>query len=361
MRRIEQIGVEANALDFLNRQSPGTEGLYKHMTDNLTNLRTVDDLTAVKTLYKWVVYAKRPLSIYELEQLLELDNGTTEFDIEKEVNAGGSSSSVLYLQLASNEDRIAAVMERDPNSTQSPEDIPGVPAKDKRTTSVSFLQGSFQEYLQNLDKPNKLIESKNGAKVEIFSLLSDIICGARQMKSETRSALRNYAVINLLAHLMAIDIDSASKEETRVVVEGLAQVMINTNDASGVIETVIQEKRTSSGLSFSRYEAPGFDLYEDFGTNLYGSRRPKQVIGAWASKVRYHGGEDLTPKSAKWVKQTVQTDGSRLLHTLIKGHVLSWFTKVTEEEAWLCFKLACEAILEVCGCLLMGMLSEKPD
>ena len=92
MRRTEQIGVEARALEFLNEQSAGTQGLYKHMTDMLTHGRSTNESDCLRAFYKWVIFAKQPLTIFQIQQLMALEDiETTDFDVEKEVKTGPSS------------------------------------------------------------------------------------------------------------------------------------------------------------------------------------------------------------------------------------------------------------------------------
>ena len=253
--------------------------------------------------------------------------------------------SVLYLELVKSEDPLTALKEIEKPQSEAVDDAHEEPARESSDILVKFIQSSFNEYLQKLEGPIGLFSSRNKTKVSIFSMLCKVMCGADQMKSETRTVLQDYAVKNFLAHLMDIDVDAAGKEETEKVIEGLAQVMTNTNGVCQIIESVLQINQSD----FWRTSMPGFELYEATSNprSSDGSRPPRTVITTWASKVRYHGSENLTIHARKWVKQTVQTGGSRLLHTLIRGHVLSWFTKVTQDEAWLSFKLVCEALFEV--------------
>lgn len=216
-------------------------------------------------------------------------------------------------------------------------------ARELRDTFVVFRQPLFREFLKSITRQNGLISDPNATKVNIFTLLSDIICGSPGISTEARAGLQSYAVSSVLSHFIAIDIAAASKLQAANVVQALHKLFTNTNGASQKIEEVTKE------LSFWD---PKFDLYTKFNQTQGNGRTVQQTIVSWANKIRYHGAEDLTEDAKEWVRRVVLEDGSQALVPLIKGHVDSWLMKVTEESALPPFQLASQAVREVCSITL---------
>ncbi|KKY27311.1 hypothetical protein UCRPC4_g01111 [Phaeomoniella chlamydospora] len=339
LRRMEQIGPDTTASNLLDSLRPGTEGLYRYMTETLTSGLGGSQLTNVKTFYKWLVFGNRSLTIAELELLVGLDNGPNDFDIQKEVD-GIRSSSVLYCEKRANTTRFEAALAQAPGTLPLNVNESGKITEDLNDTFVDFRQPSFKDFLLNLKEKTDLIPDPNLAKVEIFTLLCEVIYGAKRISPTSRANLRNYAVSNFKHHLMEIDMDTANKDQTTKVVEGLARVLKNEDDTTRIIEAVARENRLSI------YDQSRFDLYEQFAYSTYKDRTPRQTISAWASKVQYHGGEELSRKAVKWVKDTVRSNGSHLLVPLIAGHVKNWHEKVSVDDAWPCYQLICQATLD---------------
>lgn len=67
-----------------------TGGLYRAMIENILAQRGNTEKENVQRLFTLCTYAKRPLSIDELQQLVKTNSGFTEFDVLKEVQGKSS-------------------------------------------------------------------------------------------------------------------------------------------------------------------------------------------------------------------------------------------------------------------------------
>lgn len=202
-----------------------------------------------------------------------------------------------------------------------------------------FRQPLFKDFLRSTVRPNSLISDTNATRIDILTLLCDIICGSLGISPASRAGLQNYAVSSVLSHLIAIEIETANKTQTVNVVEALSKLFTNSNEASQKIE--------EATLWLASWD-PEFDLYVKFDQLQKNGRTVQQTIISWANKIRYHGAEDLAQDTKEWVQNTVLKEGSQALVPLIKGHIDSWLTKVTEESALPPFQLASQAIRAVC-------------
>lgn len=202
---------------------------------------------------------------------------------------------------------------------------------------ITFRQPQLKEYLLSPKRESELIPDILEDKVKTFATLCNIICN--NTRDKPRRALQEYAVLNLVDHLEDIEIKDANEEQTSKVIDGLFHILTNANDAHLVIEDVL--------LKQSRWGCQ-FQLYDDFNSPDVAI---KEVILHWVRKMSYIGHKALSSDVQAWLASTIKRP-SRMLESLARGHIESWFSKVTVDEASIPHRLA---VLALSGVNILSM------
>lgn len=213
---------------------------------------------------------------------------------------------------------------------------------------IIFKNPAFREFLQAKSspqtKPNGLLPDVVEAKVQVFTVLCNIIADRQPLYEKVRLVLQGYAVSKFVDHLLDIEHDSVSEKQCTAVVEGLARILTNENATSKIFEDV-----TTSSAEW----ATPFDLYDSFSFGshtVYGrTTRPialRKVIERWARKMDYIESEDISTQARDWFKST-NKNPQKMLESLAVGHLRSWFSQVTVEGALVPYKLAYRALIQV--------------
>jgi hypothetical protein len=207
--------------------------------------------------------------------------------------------------------------------------------QDGRFDFIAFRQPSMKEYLQT--NANELIGDAVQAKVGIFNTLCNIICDRTPNGAQSRKALEEYAVTKFVEHLVEIEFESVNEKQTGEIIEGLARVLTNENDANVLFEGVAKSLDES---------ATPFDLYDNLDETTRKGRTLMQNVERWARKMTYHGADDLSERANAWLL-SINKDASNVLQPLAIGHLRSWFGQVTFDQATVSYNLAYRALRPV--------------
>lgn len=81
---MEQSGDEATALKKM-KDTYNPTLLYTSMIEIVLSKRSKNEVKSIETLYSWCTYAKDRLSVYEIQQIWDLDPLLGEFDVLSEI------------------------------------------------------------------------------------------------------------------------------------------------------------------------------------------------------------------------------------------------------------------------------------
>jgi hypothetical protein len=85
LRRLSYIGREGAVLKDIEHMPSGLRGLYKVMLDECRRGRSQQQYEALKRLFAWLAFSKRPLSLAEASELVAITTTDDDFDLEDEI------------------------------------------------------------------------------------------------------------------------------------------------------------------------------------------------------------------------------------------------------------------------------------
>lgn len=85
LRRLSYIGREGAVLKDIDHMPLGLRELYQTMLDECRRGRSPQQYEALKKLFAWLAFSKRPLSLAEASELVEMTITNEEFDLEDEI------------------------------------------------------------------------------------------------------------------------------------------------------------------------------------------------------------------------------------------------------------------------------------
>jgi hypothetical protein len=85
LRRLSYIGREGAVLRDIEHMPSGLRGLYKILLDECRRGRSPQQYEALKKLFAWLAFSKRPLSLAEASELVAITITDEDFDLEDEI------------------------------------------------------------------------------------------------------------------------------------------------------------------------------------------------------------------------------------------------------------------------------------
>jgi hypothetical protein len=86
LRRLNVLGRESLILKELDTLPDDLPKLYELLLSECQNHRSKEQFTALKKLFAWLAYSKRPLTLGEATSLIKIVPGTTSFSLEEEID-----------------------------------------------------------------------------------------------------------------------------------------------------------------------------------------------------------------------------------------------------------------------------------
>jgi hypothetical protein len=86
LRRLNALGREPLIFKELDKLPENLPKLYELLLADCQKDRTKEQLTALKKLFAWLAYSKRPLTLGEATTLIKIIPGTKSFSLEEEID-----------------------------------------------------------------------------------------------------------------------------------------------------------------------------------------------------------------------------------------------------------------------------------
>ncbi|KAL9097569.1 MAG: hypothetical protein Q9165_000465 [Trypethelium subeluteriae] len=332
LHHLDSIGREGLARRALDKFPSNLFDLFQLITSELYHSRPSKAQQAIRTLYTWLIYARRPLSIAEANQLLSLSASDSSFKVEDEVQ--GQSSRLL--DLVHNGDGDSDEGEADtPLSEDSSSDENHDDDNDDVSGSLHFQEKAFRDFLKEQEsRIGGLTEHPTAAHLTILDASISVLCS--QVKTELTSEASNrtetgsreknrlleYASCYWDWHFLQITADDASEEQVCRVVSLLSQIFQNNNNPLGKIE---ESGRISE---LSETNTPCWVM----------TRSAFERIPVWLERAE-RVMSMLEPNVAEWLRR-FQSDSRTCLQDLLRGHGQNWYQAHRGSRAYKAFRMA---------------------
>jgi hypothetical protein len=86
LRRLNALGREPLIFKELDKLPENLPKLYELLLADCQKDRAKEQLTALKKLFAWLAYSKRPLTLGEATSLIKIIPGTKSFSLEEEID-----------------------------------------------------------------------------------------------------------------------------------------------------------------------------------------------------------------------------------------------------------------------------------
>ncbi|GME44923.1 glyoxalase bleomycin resistance protein dioxygenase protein [Neofusicoccum parvum] len=305
LRRLNSLGREAVILKELEKLPDSLSGLYSLLLAECQKGRGDDEFASLKRLFAWLAYSKRPLTLGEASNLVALVNEDAKLSIEEEID--GRSARLLRLAQISSEDEGSSDESGSDPSETADEGLNDDAAADSNTSAqLRFKRGLY------------------GTHLTIFQTIATVLTTDIENDAAI-SKLKNYAADFWIQHFLDIQVDAASDEEAKCVVESLAAIVTNKGRALEKIE----ENATSLGI---------FGDASDLREHTF------SAVDGWIKRVTGLPHGAWTPETVGWVT-ALREDPSKFMEGIARGHVFNWYNHATFRwEAWKSFQFAKHAL-----------------
>ncbi|GME59925.1 glyoxalase bleomycin resistance protein dioxygenase protein [Neofusicoccum parvum] len=324
LRRLNSLGREAVILKELEKLPDSLSGLYSLLLAECQKGRGDDEFASLKRLFAWLAYSKRPLTLGEASNLVALVNEDAKLSIEEEID--GRSARLLRLAQISSEDEGSSDESGSDPSETADEGLNDDAAADSNTSApLRFQERALRQYFREAIVDGKgLRSSPSSAHLTIFQTIATVLTTDIENDAAI-SKLKNYAADFWIQHFLDIQVDAASDEEAKCVVESLAAIVTNKGRALEKIE----ENATSLGI---------FGDASDLREHTF------STVDGWIKRVTGLPHGAWTPETVGWVT-ALREDPSKFMEGIARGHVFNWYNHATFRwEAWKSFQFAKHAL-----------------
>ncbi|KAF2232674.1 hypothetical protein EV356DRAFT_504942, partial [Viridothelium virens] len=329
---LDSTGREGLARKAVDKLPSNLSDLFKHIIREIYHTRSSKAQQAIRTLYTWLIYAKRPITIAEANQVIFLSTSESIFRIEDEVQ--GQSSRLLDLVQNDDEDsddgEADAPLNDDDSIDENHEDD-----YDDVSGSLYFQEKAFRDFLKEQEsQTDGLAEHQTAAHLTILDTSISVLCSPVKTEvnletgdgdktdSREKNHLLEYASCYWDWHFLQITVNDATEEQIRRVVSLLSQIFQNNNNALGKIE----ESDRIFELSDTHTRCPAM------------TKSAFERIPAWLERAERIV-STLEPNVAEWLR-SFQSDSKTGLQDLLRCHGRNWYEAVSQSRAYKAFRMA---------------------
>jgi hypothetical protein len=207
------------------------------------------------------------------------------------------------------------------------------PAEAGNAPDLPLTQADFENHTLNNASNFEIIDFRQPplkdhlAKIQIFTMLCDVLCDSNPATTSAREELYEYATKYLLEHLLDIDPTRTTGNQSKLVVEALSRLLSIENEACRI------------------FEAMQKDIWY-INSPLYEYEPNYKRISLWARKMSFHEDEELNDVAHNWVENTIK-DPSKIFAHLARGHIINLSQTLDMEKAKISFMLAYQALCTV--------------
>ncbi|KAF1951108.1 hypothetical protein CC80DRAFT_553779 [Byssothecium circinans] len=238
LRRLSYIGREGGVLKDLKKVPANLMELYKLLLDECLQNRTNEQFQALKRLFAFLAFAKRPLTLSEATHIIHLSCPDGTLDIEGEII--GRSSRILELFQAEHLDEDL----RDDDGGDDADDSGDEKEPDLeeyQNSTLTFQERSLWRHFRNappeVQGKHDLRTVASEAHLMILSTCVDtMIEAAKDPDNWKATDLRYYATTQWTDHFGDMEAETASEETVQVVVTQLHRILTNKNNVSKLFE-----------------------------------------------------------------------------------------------------------------------------
>lgn len=343
LRRFNDLSREPLILRHLEQEMPeDLEQLYSAMRIDVLRKTTFEQIQALRTLFSWIAFAVRPITLSEALAIVKLLPG--DFDLEEELQ---SPQLGRLLRIA---DRIEEVDLSSP-SNYGLDDLQGQgnrheTAHDDWNLPLKFQGRSIRDYFKAADSdesPFSLRTPSLEAHRQIIVTLSQILCG--KTATDVSDRLRAYAGYSWLTHLGWVCGYVAPTEEQNVeFLEAIGALFDGEDEAPANMEEA--------------------DVYYEDSCDT--------SVEKLVSYFKMLSGEvqegKLSDSTRAWLKD-ISSDHRKAFINLAKVHIKRWFSATELKPAKQAFTFAKSALcmvsitkrLQSCGCINWRKLTSHSD
>ncbi|KAI9684627.1 MAG: hypothetical protein M1820_010873 [Bogoriella megaspora] len=322
LHHLDFIGKEPLIRKALEKLPDGLDALCEHIVSQLYESRPAEYHQPLRVLYAALVYARRPLSIGEANQLVLLSVERAMLKVEDEVQ--GHSS--IFLEYIVNNDE-----ESSGSEDESATDDDASAASDGNSVSgvLYFQERALRDIIrsQNFDS-GRLVPRSFDAHLMMMDASISLLC------TDTTLSVQ-YAACFWDWHFLQLEINEASEDQIIRVLVLISRLLRNENDSLAKIE---------------RSNRPN----QDFGTldeRTVIRKAGFEAIIPWLE--RAVSCATLNADLSKWVRKFLQ-DPRSILVDLAQKHVENWLQAAKWTESCEAFQWASKTLT------LCESLNEKP-
>ncbi|KAL1647975.1 hypothetical protein SLS58_002299 [Diplodia intermedia] len=324
LRRLNSLRREAAILKELDKLPDSLSALYSLLLAECQKGRSDEDLVSLKRLFAWLAYSKRPLTYGEASNLVTFVNDDAKLSLEEEIE--GKSARLLRLAQMTSEDEESSDESDGEGSETADEALENHDDTDPNTlVPLRFQERSLRQYFREaIVDEYGLRSSPSSAHLIIFKTIATILTTDVE-DDATIKMLKNYAADFWIHHFLDIEVDRASDDEVKSVIESLSDIVTNKRRALEKIE----ENASALGI---------FGESTDLREHMFSS------VKKWIDRTSKLPPDFLSPESAELVS-SLSEDPTKLMEGIARKHVFNWFNYATYRwEAWRSFHFALEAL-----------------
>ncbi|KAF9639816.1 putative glyoxalase bleomycin resistance protein dioxygenase protein [Lasiodiplodia theobromae] len=324
LRRLNSLRREAAILKELDKLPDSLSDLYNVLLAECQKGRSAEDLASLKRLFAWLAYSKRPLTYGEASNLVSFVNDDAKLSLEEEIE--GKSARLLRLAQITSEDEESSDDSDGEGSETADEAIENHDDTDPNTwVPLRFQERSLRQYFREAIVDEKgLRSSPSSAHLIIFRTIATILTTDVEEDATIRM-LKNYAADFWIPHFLDIQVEKASDEDAKAVIESLSDIVTNKGRALEKVE----ENASAIGI---------FGESTDLRENMFTS------VKQWVDRASKLPSGFLNPDSSELIS-TLSEDPAKLMEGIARKHVFNWFNYATYRwEAWKSFNFALEAL-----------------
>ncbi|KKZ68736.1 hypothetical protein EMCG_05645 [[Emmonsia] crescens] len=237
LRRYNSIGREGAVLKDLETSLPDNlQSVYNILLTEVQQRRTSEHLQIFKQLILWLSFAKRLLTVGEVEGLATLLDQDRSYNVMEEVE--GKSSSILRITRSIDEESLDEQSD-DGEDFSDDKSVASKMIADDNAASLQFLDRSLRDYFRSADVSETGLQTKPpSAHLTIFETSVNVICGLYKCTDEAvGNQLKDYAIHFWADHFLDLDPLSATEPDVVRVIESLYLILNNHNNAAKELES----------------------------------------------------------------------------------------------------------------------------
>lgn len=338
LRLLNRIHQEQLMLKQLRTLPESLFGLFDLLEVGVHAKRRPQQLDAIRTLFAWLAFARRPLSVSGANALLRMRLEDPFFSFEDELSgAAGAFLEIINTSDESVTDREDGVQEADEivDRDQVDRAVFESSGSDGSASILRFRSRSLREFFTTVTTGESSLRSlQDTSHATILQLLVNLICGVgmqqfNEHETQSDETLIKYAVSSWLYHFSSISMENLTETQVCGVLRSLKLLLTNTNNATKVIE------KQCPAVDGQIYFAKSLD----WSREIYLSIKP--VMIPWLNRGLLVGKDLIDQEEYAWVQRLAEQPAVITLD-MVKGHIANWLKD--PDKLITAYKLALSAI-----------------